>query len=195
MRNSFESVPKVPPMRSIEVDEVARRTLLQLFGDSQNVRQPYAFANMFDRGGLARLGFGYGVEDLPVGEEGKFEPQKNEIVLSVATYEALLCDERRAKFTFCHELGHAVMHGPFLRSALSARSPQKTYKRTSIPAYLDPEWQADRFAGTFLMPTALVRKCLRDGMSAQKIAQYFGTSLRASEVRIAIVSKELGFSH
>lgn len=180
-----ELVPKVPPKRGVEIDEIARQALYKAFSHPQNALQPFAFINFFEQGGLTRLGLNYGVSALPYGEEGTFDPAENCIILSESTYEALMDDVPRARFTLAHEMGHAILHGAFLRVALEGRTPQRKFKRTSLPAYLDPEWQANRFAGGFLMPTSAVRRCIKEGMTDAKIAQYFRVSLDAARTRIS----------
>lgn len=69
------------------------------------------------------------------------------------------------------------------------RVPRRLYKRTTLPAYLDPEWQANRFAGGFLMPDPIMGKCVREGWSDAKIARYFNVSLQAAQIRRAKMAK------
>ncbi len=177
-----EKVPKVLPKSTKDIDRLAYRTLLKAFCHPQNAFQPYALANLFDRGGLTDLGFEYAVKPL-LGEEGKYDPADNCIILSEETYAELCMDKPRAKFTLAHELGHGILHGSFLRLPPEGRKRHQTFKRTTLPAYLDPEWQANTFAGSFLMPTPLMLQMIREGASDRKIADYFGVSVQAAQVR------------
>lgn len=178
-----ELVRKVPPKRSSEIDEIANTALVRIFKYHQNALQPYAFLKFFEGGGLRNLGLEYGVEEL-VGEEAHYDASANAIILDVRTYDALYGDRPRAKFTLAHEIGHALLHGPYFRTEiLRGRSLQQQFPRKVLAPYEDPEWQANRFAGAFLMPTNLVVKAIREGWSDKKIADYFGVSLEAAQIR------------
>lgn len=176
-------VPKVPPRKGVDIDREAYRILCHLFPHPQNAFQPQAFINLLEHGGLEKLKLTYGVVNLAYGEEAKYDPVEREIMLSEETFYALKMDVPRARFTLAHELGHATLHGDFLKGSLQGRVPQKLYKRTTLPAFRDPEWQANRFAGAFLMPDSMMMKCLREGCSLTKIAQYFGVSIQAAQIR------------
>ncbi len=179
--NKDELVRKVPPKRSLEIDALANATLIQLFGFPQNALQPLAFFNFFDRGGLTKLGLDYGVEEL-VGEEAHYDASTNEIILDAKTFDALSMDNPRAKFTLAHEIGHAKLHGPYFRKELlQGRTSHRQFPRKTLPAYEDPEWQANRFAGAFLMPTSLMIKAIREGWSDKRIADFFGVSISAAQ--------------
>ena len=180
-----ENVPKVPPMRGVEIDEKARVSAIQCFGHPQNLIQPYALINFVESGGLRKcFGLEYGVKYLPSGEEAKFIPDQKLILFSEQMYSDLYEDMPRSRFTFAHELGHAILHGSVLQTALSGRTPCKTYKRSTLRAFEDPEWQANRFAGAFLMPSPQLRQLLREGKQVWQIAEYFRVSLSAAETRI-----------
>lgn len=183
-----EVVPEVLPRSGADIDEEAYAVLCKLFPQPQNAFRPQALINLLEHGGLEALKLTYGVADLPYGEEAKFDAGENEILLSRETYYGLKADKARARFTLAHELGHAILHGPLLKNG-QGRVPRKFYKRTTLPAYLDPEWQANRFAGGFLMPNIVMGKCIREGWSLRKIARYFGVSLEAASIRRAKMLK------
>lgn len=179
-----ELVPKMPPMRGLEIDNISYQTFLRAFdGYASNAFQAKSALWLFEGGGLTRLRIGYDVQALPYGEEGRYNPRDNAIILSVDTYEGLFIDYPRSRFTLAHELGHAILHGRFLKEALEGRMPQRTYKRTDLKPYFDPEWQANRFAGGFLMPAPVLRKCIRDGLSDRRISSYLLVSLSALQKR------------
>ena len=181
--------PVVPGKRWSEIDHIAKKGVLTLFGDYQNLVQPQAMYYLFQNGTLEKLGFGYGIETLPVGEEGKYDPGSNEIVLSEETYFALEQGWGRAKFTLAHEIGHAVLHGRYLQKALAGRASTPQYKRSQIPAYADPECQANRFASAFLMPEPFFWHCMQKGMSVGELAECFGVSLTAAQIRYQALLK------
>ena len=74
----------------------------------------------------------------------------------------------RDRFTLCHELGHALLHTP----------DRVSFARGEIPAYRDPEWQANTFAGELMAPYSLTRN-----MSPQEISDKCGMSLQAAKIQ------------
>lgn len=87
---------------------------------------------------------------------------------------------RFLRSTIAHESGHGVVHAPRLRSlCLTQRFVQEKESLTrlnrnaSIPIYLNPEWQAHRFAGGLLMPSDVVRQMVRRGASTADLVEHF----------------------
>jgi Zn-dependent peptidase ImmA (M78 family) len=78
----------------------------------------------------------------------------------------------RDRFTIMHELGHLLLH---TSDRIWLRRGHRAPK-----AYRDPEWQANAFAGEFLMPAALVRECSWPA----DMAETFGVSLQAAEIQL-----------
>jgi Zn-dependent peptidase ImmA (M78 family) len=56
-----------------------------------------------------------------------------------------------------------------------------------VKPYVDAEWQADAFAGAFLMPADEVRRCV----SINEIMARFGVSRSAAEVRTKVLAMTL----
>ena len=76
----------------------------------------------------------------------------------------------RSRFTLTHELGHLLLHNP-LRMTLCRLE-------ANLPPYIDPEWQANTFAGEFLVMRHLAR-----GMSPLEIKQKFNVSYYVAEIQ------------
>lgn len=74
----------------------------------------------------------------------------------------------RDRFTLCHELGHFLLHTP----------DRVSFARGNVPAYMDPEWQANVFAGELMAPYQLVRN-----MNPYEISDGCGMSLMAAEIQ------------
>lgn len=76
-----------------------------------------------------------------------------------------------------HEIFHYLKHGKMNISL--ARNPE------SVKAYEDPEWQADAFAGAFLMPSHLIKN-----MEVEEIMQRCGVSEAAAKFNLKIAQKK-----
>lgn len=83
-------------------------------------------------------------------------------------YERAINGNPRDRFTLCHELGHFLMHSP----------DRVSFARGDVPAYMDPEWQANAFAGELMAPYDLVKD-----MNAFEIADKCGMSILAAQVQ------------
>ena len=193
-----EMVPIVAPRSSSQIKVVAESTVKKLFPDIQSLLKPSSLYVLFESGSLSKIGFTYGVEELPHPEEAHTDFQSNTIILSSDTYDSLEKGLHRPRFTLAHELGHAVLHTDSMRAAsMVSASRQKTYSvsqnsaeipkfmRGQIPAYRDPEWQANKFASFFLMPERLLDWLADRGMlMASTLARYACASEEAAYYRI-----------
>ena len=103
---------------------------------------------------------------------GAVNPLTGAFMIREDVYEAAVLDQPRHRFTVAHEAGHAMMHVGTLNRMPKATGP--------VPAYRDPEWQANRFAAALLMPRHLVKKCT----SLSEIMQRFGVSRECAELRV-----------
>lgn len=83
-------------------------------------------------------------------------------------YEGAVLGNPRDRFTLCHELGHFFLHTP----------DRVSFARGEVPAYMNPEWQANAFAGELMAPYKLVA-----GMSPSEIAEQCGMSLQAAQIQ------------
>lgn len=143
------------------------------------------------------LAVAYGVRQLRRGVEGTtyFDPaaKRLEIDLSIETYRALMAspwEEARARFSFFHELGHAVLHGSQLQQ-ISKMAEAELQARLEAPPILpvcrDPEWQANAFASALMMPAAGLELLARAGrLSVEVVRREFQVSRSAAGVRLDI---------
>ena len=88
------------------------------------------------------------------------------ITFDLATYNALLRDDYRARMTGIHELGHLLLHTGQTGMAFMPR------KDSSV----DLERQADMFASAFLMPEF----AFREMTSIRAVIKRFGVSRDAA---------------
>lgn len=92
----------------------------------------------------------------------------NKMRIREDVYEGAIKGNPRDRFTLCHELGHYFLHQP----------ESISYARGNIPAYRNPEWQANTFAAELMAPYDLVKN-----MSANEIAEKCGMSRQAAEIQ------------
>lgn len=100
-------------------------------------------------------------------------PSKNLIVLREDVYEGAISGVARDRFTIAHEIGHFILHQP-ANIALARNEVAET-----IPAYKDPEWQANTFAGELLAPPHIIK-----GFSVPEVAHMCGVSKKVAEIQL-----------
>lgn len=83
-------------------------------------------------------------------------------------YEGAVKGNPRDRFTLCHELGHFFLHQP----------EHVDFARGDVPAYCQPEWQANTFAAELMAPYDLV--C---DMNPDEIARNCGMSKKAARIQ------------
>lgn len=104
------------------------------------------------------LGVNFEVQELVGNQEGGIT-EDNSLVLSESVYIGLLAHDPRSRFTAAHEVGHAVLH----KNQINCDKSKIVYaRRKNLPAYSDPEWQANEFAANLLMPEKLVRHVIKE---------------------------------
>lgn len=101
------------------------------------------------------------------------------IKISESCYDAARRGHARYPFTLAHEFGHLLLHTgkPF------------SLARGEIKPFLDPEWQANNFAGSFLAPEEIARSC----KSISELMLKSGLSRDAAEVRNRVLGLGLPF--
>jgi hypothetical protein len=110
---------------------------------------------------------------------GAVNPLTGAFMIREDVYEAAVNGQPRHRFTVAHEAGHALMHVRTLN-----RLPTSMGK---VPAFRDPEWQANRFAAALLMPRHLIKKC----SSIREIMEQFGVSKECAEMRTRNLKLEI----
>ncbi len=75
-------------------------------------------------------------------------------------YTGAISGHGRDRFTIAHEIGHVLLEH-------DAPTLARIDPSVSVPAYKDPEWQANAFAGELLMPYHLARSCSVDEIASR----------------------------
>lgn len=181
--------PQVPGISWKQVENIAEYIRGTIYSEPSKVIQRGACLRLFE-GGLRIFGIEYAVQELALGEEGFYDSQWRELILSPESYEGLLEDKGRSRFTLAHELGHSQLHGKFIQSVMQGRTSCPTLKRSQIPAYADPECQANVFASAFLMPKQLFLTRMREGLTVDELAKVFLVSRDAARIRYTTLQKQ-----
>lgn len=87
--------------------------------------------------------------ELEYGVQAQTDIIHNQIIIKESVYEGAINNNGRDRMTITHEVPHLILHHP---------NTLTLYRRTDkIPLYKNPEWQAECFAGEFLMPYNLIK--------------------------------------
>lgn len=176
-------VPLVSPLRRIDIDKWGERFLLEYYPDT--LRSP-TWLDVDDLVTVllpSEFDIDIGLEDLPPTIQGVTEPP-NRLILDAAAYEGI-DKEGSHRFTGTHEASHALGHLPQIQARYESSHNVKMFRRSEIPAFRDPEWQANRGAAALLMPATSIRDFVaRYGPDAPAAAEAYGVSYTAAAYRI-----------
>lgn len=114
---------------------------------------------------------------LPVNEmdvHGLTYPDDKMIYIREDVYVGAVNGNGRDRFTIMHEIGHCYLH-----QKQNIKNFNNSFARgDKIPAYKDPEWQADVFSGEVLMDSDIIKN-----MSIKEIIDKCGVSFSAAKVQ------------
>jgi hypothetical protein len=181
-------VPVVAPMSRADIERDATLVIARFRPDL--LRKPGSFPvlKLFDAL-RDQYDLDPGVEELSDGVEGMTFPD-GRVLLSEETYRGAHDGQGRPRFTVLHECYHGVKHREQIRRALIDTGELVVYRRQSIRPFLDPEWQANAFAGALLMPEEMVRLLASKEhrlLLPDAMAEEFGVSNKAAEVRLSVL--------
>ena len=108
------------------------------------------------------------------GIEACWVPESNTLYIQDAVYADAVRGGTRATFTIAHELGHVLL--------AHRRTINRVQETSSVAIWENSEWQANTFAAEFAMPLATIKN--RSLLTVRQIADYFGVSQQAAEVRL-----------
>jgi len=114
--------------------------------------------------------------------------------LRADVWDGVLAGHARARFTLAHEIGHLVLHRQDLayhqgRAFRDTVTPAQKLA-PGVPVFASPEWQANAWAGAYLMPFEAVRTYLQrlgeagDELSHEAFAANFQVSVAAASIRL-----------
>lgn len=161
-------------MQKVSVEPMSRERIRQLTKKFRNIFGLEEVLNFpilqFIEWILPELGLDF--EVVPVDELGNAygvtHTKKGVMSIREDVYNRAVNGNARDRFTLCHELGHFLLHTP----------ERVNFARGEVPTYMDPEWQANVFAGELMAPYELVKD-----MSIAEIAEECGMSFSAAQVQ------------
>ena len=181
---------KVPVVSGMSKNQIERRALSLLKSycpENLLVAKPTPVLEIFEDFVYGRYGFTPLIQDLPAGLEGRTNITTRTVELDSATHQALEENNVRARFSTAHEIGHVDLHREEKAFSGILTSKDVTYaRRKDIPAYLDPEWQANTFSGALLMPLPVVKNLMKNysGLELLEImTEKFCVSWEAAKIR------------
>jgi len=183
----------VPPRSNLEIALEAYQFLQRVASERYDNPGPLPVADLLEFELEDLFGYEFDVQELQPPLEATTDASTKELIVSHRTYKALVRqDDPRARFTIMHEIGHIVLHAPYLRWISARGKKPQRFNRGTIPAYMDSEHQADVFAAAALMPQRAVAKvveaCRRRGFSKEEtineISRVFRVSYSAAGIRL-----------
>lgn len=186
MNRNYDYVFAVRPKSGAQIEAEAKEILDAFSPHLLNHPGAFDVLKFFDHTLQDVYGLKTGVALMTDGVEGQAWPD-GRVFVSETTYDGA-CDKKgRARFTISHECFHGLKHLDQIRSVLTHGESAVLYRRTLIPPYRDPEWHADRFAASLLMPASMVSVVARKkppGQIEQAIVDTFQVSAAAAKIRV-----------
>lgn len=126
---------------------------------------------------LPQLGLNYEVLTIEEMNDmyGLTNTKRNVLYIREDVYLRAIDGNPRDRFTLCHELGHFLLHTP----------DRVSFARGDIPAFRNPEWQANVFAGELMAPYYLT-----NDMSVDEIMERCGMSRQAAGIQYDLYHKK-----
>lgn len=180
-------VPEVAPLSRAQIEQDAYKITRDCYPHLLTSPAAFPIVQFFDFVlGERHKNLISGVAELGDGIEGMTFPD-GRVLVSEETYSNAVSGDGRARMTLAHESYHGICHCSQIRTQLVHGGKLVLYRRPSIPAFRDPEWQAKTFASALLLPASAVRlfatKHPRCGL-VRAVEQKFQVSRQAAEIRL-----------
>jgi predicted transcriptional regulator len=184
-------VVKAAPTRSAEIDHLAFRIIKQYQPEALQQPQEFDIERFYENALEKFTGVRPDYQDLGLPVHGYTDSDQQISVVDTALAENP-SQRNRFRATVAHEVGHAILHvqqfrkrKELLRFTHDCEDVSlRMYREDEIPAYVNPEWQAWRFAKAILMPEKTFRMAHATGMDLRKLAATFGVSVDFARQRL-----------
>jgi hypothetical protein len=140
--------------------------------------------------------YGFDIEivgSLKWSVEAQVLPFERKIQFTEEGYKKLLADDRRSRFTGCHEAYHVIDHcSQIVEIGFDQVLNRISTQQSALPLYYSADWQAEHGGGALLMPECtlgpFLKRLARRGAIKEEIAfevsEMYCVSALAAEARI-----------
>lgn len=183
-------VPLVAPLSRGNIENDATEIIRRFYPWLLSTPGKFPVLDFFDHVLREVYDLDPGVDQMSDGVEGMTWPD-GRVLVNEETYRGADDGVGRARFTIVHEGYHGIKHRLQIRKALVDTGELVLYRRHDIKPYVDPEWQANTFAGAILMPEIMVRRLatgIQRSLLISRMVDVFGVSQKAAEVRLKKLS-------
>lgn len=186
-------MPEVIPVSPLSRVKIEQRALDFLRHDHPElIAKPgwYPAEALFDGPELENHGFTYAVTDFPPGCEGITDFISKECVLATSVYNQLKLQLPRARASAIHEFSHVLLHSNQINYAIQEGRSIVKMERSTLPSYIDPEWQANYMTAALMMPLPHMIELVSTGVTDPGIVmKLFGVSRQAAEIRLKVTNE------
>lgn len=191
-------LPVVLPRSRAAIERLAEKFVAGFAPERLDAPGAIPVIEAFDCALPEQYGFAVDVDDaLPEGVAAATDFAVRKVVVSPRVYAASERGDAGARFTLMHEIGHVVTLGAEMETRLTllrrtGLSVQPRARRASLPAFEDPEWQADAFAAAALMPRRPFARAAREAgpCGPEALASLFGVTPTAVSARRRVLRRK-----
>ncbi len=186
-------VPRVKGMSRRAVELKMLEVVQKYHNRTLTEAVPFPILKFCDRWLEDDFGVQFVVDDTLAGAEGRL--RGNMVYVASEVYDGADAGDGRDRFTLAHEAVHVMLHASQLKAIDDRRGTPVLYRAHEIPAYENPEWQANVGAAALLMPAPAVRLLYRRQAFPELlrlppiVARHLGVSLKAAEIRVDQLNK------
>lgn len=185
----------VKPRSKAEIELLALNIIKEFQPEVLNSEKQFNIEKFFECNLKPLTGVDYDYQKLEFGIYGYTDSDAMVSVISIDLVEEP-SQEHFYRSTATHETGHAILHVPDYRSAKAIlRSVNdkehilRAYREEDLKPYMNPEWQAWRFAGALLMPAPAVKEAIMRGDSISEMSKRFGVNPAFVRSRIKAITR------
>ena len=184
-------VVKASPMKSAEIDNIAFGIITNYQPEALERPQQFDIERFYENALENVAGVRPDYQNLGLPVHGYTDSDHK-----ISVVDSALADDpaqlNRFRATVAHEVGHAILHVDQFRKRKEMLKfvhdcedvSLRMYREDEIPPYMNPEWQAWRFAKALLMPEKTFRMAHASGMNIHQLAATFGVSADFARQRL-----------
>jgi hypothetical protein len=187
------SVPLVSARSGKEIDEIAFKLVEAFQPNATRMVTKFDVEKFFEFELKKQTGVEPVYRPLGAGLDGYTDSAKMVCIIcaDLAEYGEDEVKRRRLRATQAHEIGHCHLHveesrrnHTMLKFLHDGSSSLERYRQERIKTYVNPEWQAWRFAGALLMPACCVRAAVDKKWTKKMMSRAFDVNTSFIDVRL-----------